>query len=255
MRRRRVGGRAAIVAFSVAALVLYSSHAAATDAESSDEQLAASLAELLRAARGVISAKQDLINNPAIGDKGLTGKVVLEEALQRYQKATGQDLSHLDEATRYGHAMSVLKQSIVEVADENQATINTPNVGFKGFIPAVFARLVNEHFDEMMKGKAQMKVTAPKNLVRNRKALPDTWEENIISSKLLSTDWTAGKPYEESVSVNGRPAFRFLIPEYYQPSCLVCHGKPKGEMDITGYPKEGGEEGELGAVISITLYR
>jgi hypothetical protein len=25
-------------------------------------------------------------------------------------------------------------------------------------------------------------------------------------------------------------------------------------MDITGYPKEGGKAGDLGAVISITLY-
>ena len=37
-------------------------------------------------------------------------------------------------------------------------------------------------------------------------------------------------------------------------SCLACHGSPKGEMDITGYPKEGGKLNDLGAVISITLY-
>ncbi len=229
--------------------------APASDTDRQDEQLAVSLAELLRSARGVISANQDLINNPAVGDKGLTGQVVLADALKRYQETTGQDLSKIDKTTRYGRAMTALEKSIVAVADEHQSTINMPGVGFKGFIPAVFARLVNEHFDELMKGEAQMKVTAPKELVRNRKTVPDEWETTIIETKLLSPDWPSGQPFAGSQQVHGQKAFRFLIPEYYQASCLVCHGQPKGELDITGYPKEGGTEGSLGAVISVTLYQ
>ena len=46
-----------------------------------------------------------------------------------------------------------------------------------------------------------------------------------------------------------------MMPEYYAASCLSCHGSPKGETDITGFPKEGGKEGDLGAVISIVLYK
>ena len=38
-------------------------------------------------------------------------------------------------------------------------------------------------------------------------------------------------------------------------TCLACHGSPKGEIDITGYPKEGANEGDLGGVISITQYQ
>ena len=51
----------------------------------------------------------------------------------------------------------------------------------------------------------------------------------------------------------GHPAFRMMAPEYYAASCLSCHGSPKGSLDITDYPREGGEEGDLGGVISITL--
>jgi hypothetical protein len=36
--------------------------------------------------------------------------------------------------------------AIVEVMDANQTTINAKGTGFKGFIPALFARLVNEAF-------------------------------------------------------------------------------------------------------------
>jgi hypothetical protein len=46
-----------------------------------------------------------------------------------------------------------------------------------------------------------------------------------------------------------------MTPDYYAASCLICHGSPKGETDITGYPKEGGKEGDLGGVISIVLFR
>jgi hypothetical protein len=44
-----------------------------------------------------------------------------------------------------------------------------------------------------------------------------------------------------------------MVPEYYVPSCLTCHGGPAGELDVTGYPKEGAHEGDLGGVISIGL--
>ena len=53
--------------------------------------IAQSLAEMLRDARTVISDKQDLINNPQLGDKHLTGEVVLEQAVVKYTKDTGVD--------------------------------------------------------------------------------------------------------------------------------------------------------------------
>jgi len=90
--------------------------------------------------------------------------------------------------------------------------------------------------------------------VRNRKARPDSWEASIIKAKLLDPDWPRGVPYSSMAEAKGRSAYRVMVPEYYAESCLTCHGSPKGEMDITGYPKEGGKAGDLGAVISITLY-
>ena len=213
-----------------------------------------SLAEMLRDARTVISNNQDLINNPELGDKHLSGQVVLEQAVKGYAKATGKDPTKIDPNSRQGRLLRAMMASIVAVTDDNQATINEKGTGFKGFIPAVFARLVSEDFNQLAKGEAEVKVTAPPELVRNRKARPDAWEADIIKTKLLGADWPKGQSYSAVVETNGRPAFRVTVPEYYAPSCLVCHGSPKGEMDLTGYPKEGGKTGDLGAVISITLY-
>jgi hypothetical protein len=46
-----------------------------------------------------------------------------------------------------------------------------------------------------------------------------------------------------------------MMPEYYGASCLSCHGQPKGEVDITGYPKEGAAAGDLSGAISITIFK
>jgi uncharacterized protein DUF3365 len=227
------------------------------DAPSADKDavIAQNLAEMLRDARTVISDNEALINDPAFGDKHLTGQKVLADAIKRYQKTTGVDPTTIDPALRNGRLLRAMMNAIVAVMDENQMTINEKGIGFKGLIPAVFGRLVSESFNGLAKGEAEIKVTAPTDLVRNRKALPDAWETKVIETKLLSPDWPRGQPYSATVDNDGRVAYRIAVPEYYTQSCLACHGMPKGELDITGYPKEGRKLGDLGGVMSITLFR
>jgi hypothetical protein len=225
------------------------------EADNDDAANATSLADMLRAARQVISSNQALINDPNLGDKGLSGQVVLQKAVELYKKTTGTDPATIDPASRHGRLLRAQMDAIVEVTDANQATINAKGVGFKAFIPAVFARLVNEAFENRAKDEAQIKVTAPEQLVRNRKARPDQWEGEVMRGKLLQADWPRGQAYAADITTKGRPAYRMMMPEYYAASCLSCHGSPKGETDITGYPKEGGKEGDLGAVISVTLFK
>jgi hypothetical protein len=225
---------------------------AADDQE--DAIVAAHLAEYLRSARSVISQYQQLINDPAQGDKGLTGDRVIAEATTIYIKAVGSDPMATDPASKEGRLLRAQMEAIRQVMAENQGTINAPGIGFKGFIPAAFARLVNEKFEAEVGNEAAMKVTAPEDLIRNRKARPDAWEDSVLETRFSAPDWPKGQPFSERTTVAGRPAFRLLVPEYYRPSCLSCHGEPKGEVDITGYPKEGGKEGDLGAAISVTLF-
>ena len=44
-----------------------------------------------------------------------------------------------------------------------------------------------------------------------------------------------------------------MMPIYYQRECLACDGEPKGEWDISGYPKEGAGEGDLAGAISVEI--
>lgn len=220
-----------------------------------EEALGERLAILLRAVRSVVSEHQDLINDPSIGDKGIDGDSVVAETIAIYTERMGEPPITGDTAEGERRLAEALIASIWEVVNENEDQIDTPGLGFKGFIPAVFGRLVGERFAEKVGTEARLKVTAPVEIVRNRKARPDEWEHEVIVTRFSRPDWEKGEAYTETVEIDGRPAFRMLIPEYYSESCLTCHGKPAGEMDVTGYPKEGGSEGDLAGAISIILFK
>lgn len=240
----------------IAALVVFPLLAGSVSAEEAgpvDLAIARSLATMLQSARAVISVNQDRINDPDIGDKGLTGAVVLEAAIANYEKATGRDPRAVDPSSYEGRLLKAQMDAVVEVVEAQQATINAKGTGFKGLIPATFGRLVNEAFAARVGTEASMKVTAPPELVRNRKARADAFEAAAIRDYLQAADWPKGQIYSAIVTEDGKPRARVMVPEYYVPSCLTCHGGPAGELDVTGYPKEGAHEGDLGGVISIGL--
>jgi hypothetical protein len=242
------------LAVILAVTVLTNSPATAQQSGEAELDLALRLAVLLQSARAVIGAEQALINDPSIGDKGLTGEEVLARATIAFVEKTGAPPLSDGMNPREAELISALMASISEVMDANAGSINREGVAFKGFVPAVFGRLVNETFLGKAGDRAQIKVTAPMDLVRNRKSRPDEWESQVIAEHLLSPDWQKGAVYSALTDTGGRQAFRVMVPEYYSEGCLACHGSPAGEVDITGYPKEGGALGDLGGVISITLY-
>ena len=226
-----------------------------TTANESNLNTALLLADVLRAARTEIASQQPTINNKLVGDKGLTGGVIKEKVLARLHDAGKSDALSNPANVKEGELVEAQLESIVEIIDENQPLINEKGIGFKGFVPAVFAQLVNERFGEKVGTIAELKVTAPLEFVRNRKAKPDQWELEVIETRFKSEDWKRGELFAEEADGKRGEAFRVMVPEYYGDACLVCHGGPKGEVDVTGYPKEGGHAGDLGGSISVTLYK
>jgi hypothetical protein len=237
----------------VALLLLAACPALAAPADD-DAAIAANLAAMLRAGRAVVSANQDRINDPSKGQEGLDGPGFLAQAVAQFKQTTGKDPADIDPTSRGGRLLHMEMDAIVEVIDVNQPTFKAPGPTFKGFIPAFFSRLVGEAFSRRANGQAEMRVTAPPDLVRNRKARPDAWELDVITTKFEAPNWPKGQPYSAVADgASGRQVFRIAVPEYYVASCLGCHGTPKGKIDITGYPMEGAALGDLGGVISIKL--
>jgi len=254
--------RSLLVSLLALGVSWFGSSAVATDrggaeasAHDAELQIALSLAELLRASRTVIGNAQASINDPDRTEAGPDGQGVFDDAIAILQLAGSDVPQTIDDGSDRGRYLALQRDAIIEVVDENRSVIDQPGVGFKGFVPAVFARLSNERFGEKAGGEARVKVTAPMSLVRNRRARPDGWEREVIESRFMASDWPRGERHVDTVPLDGREAFRLMVPEYYGTGCLACHGGPAGELDITGYPKEGAEHDALGGAISIALFR
>lgn len=82
--------------------------AAPPAAANQDVVIAESLAQLLLAGETVISREQDRINNPELGDKGLSGSAVLKQALRIYPAMNG-----VDPASRQGRLLRAQMDAIV----------------------------------------------------------------------------------------------------------------------------------------------
>ncbi|MDF0643733.1 MAG: DUF3365 domain-containing protein [Nitrospira sp.] len=93
----------------------------------------------------------------------------------------------------------------------------------------------------------QLKQTASQP--RNPKNEADEYESSVLR-------WLSGRPngeaYVSELTESGK-TFHVMIPIYYQRECLACHGEPKGEWNISSYPREGAREGELAGAISVTI--
>jgi general secretion pathway protein A len=131
-----------------------------------------------------------------------------------------------------------------------QTVINLPGLAYKGLIPATFGTETAARF-QVWSG-IYLKQTAPSHLLRNPKNKPDEYELTILE-RLANSDRPQQNDTTVSETLEREKTVRVILPLYYGKACLSCHGEPKGERDITGYPREGGREGELGGAISVKL--
>jgi hypothetical protein len=211
------------------------------------EEVAANLIELVKIGRGVVSEHQATINDPAKAEKGFTADFVADQVMEQFKKNTKIDLRIPNVAPQANFYLTLV-QSQREVVDEAQPVINRQGVGFKGFLHAVFARRVGEHFYK--KTGVRMKLTAID--YRNPNSKPDDFEQEVL--RMFSDPrHPKGQVYIRNTTVDGRPVLRMLNPEYASASCLSCHGAPKGARDIAGRKKEGWKEGDLAGAISLVL--
>ena len=211
------------------------------------EGLAANLIELVKIGSALVSEHQASINDAARAEKGFTADFVADQVMARFQKQTKIDLRIPNVVPQADFYLALL-QAEKEVVDEAQLVINRQGVGFKGFLHAVFARRVGEHFYK--KTGVRMKLTGID--YRNLNSKPDDFEQEVL--RMFSDPrHPKGQGYVRNTTVDGKPVLRMLDPEYASASCLSCHGMPKGEQDITGIKKEGWKEGDFAGAISLVL--
>lgn len=210
-------------------------------------ELAELLIALLKAGRAVVSEHQLLINDASKGEKGFTDKFAERQIIDKFKAKTQVDLSHPSGIPQSDILLAML-ESEREVVLDAQPIINKQGIGFKGFIPSVFARKVGKKF--FAKTGIRIKLTGTDYRFPGNK--PDDFEAEILRM-FADPRHPKGQPYAKVTNLNGKPVMRIMDPEYAEATCLMCHGGPKGERDLTGMKKEGWKEGELAGAISLVL--
>lgn len=211
------------------------------------------LAILLDAGRGTVAANQPLINDASKGDKGFTPDVFEKELIEKFKARSGVDLRNIKAATVPETAKSLLPELVAaskKTVADNQAKINQKDLAYKGFTPAHFGTQAAAQFST--KTGIYLKQTTQDGLLRNPQNKADEFEANLLG-KLADASYPRQGDKAMSETVDGGKAVRVLLPLYYGKGCLGCHGVPKGEMDVSGYKKEGAKEGDLGGAISVKL--
>ncbi|NJN36119.1 MAG: DUF3365 domain-containing protein [Nitrospiraceae bacterium] len=205
------------------------------------------LATLLDAGRIVIERNQPLINDARRGDKGFSPDVFERQVRDEFFRQVQIDLT-TSASSLPPHAKNLLTRLLLaskEVVADAQFVINQRGIGYKNFVPATFGSQAARKFSDRSRVTIKQTTLNPRNL----KNTPDAYEERVL--KQLASQPASATPIVEWID-DGR-LLRTLMPIYYTEDCLTCHGNPKGILDISGYPREGAQVGELAGAISIQI--
>ncbi len=143
--------------------------------------------------------------------------------------------------------LEIVRQYTAEKQDIINTDPETGNVVFKHLNPAKVGAAISKKFTEST--NFVMKQTSLE--YRNPENAPDEFEVRML--RQFKTTRDIEPTWGEDVDKEGNKTIRYILPLYVKEECLPCHGKPEyeGELDITGYKKEGYEIGELRGAISI----
>lgn len=149
-----------------------------------------------------------------------------------------------------GQARGFAKEmdSVWEYISINQDRINYSKAGyeFKRMHCSVAGKAVAALFTRDSEYTVRYVAENPRNL----QDLPDDFEKRALAA--FAADAELDEFYEIS-DFNGQPAFRYCGAMHTDSGCLECHGSPAGEVDITGFPKEGWTVGALAGATSIVI--
>jgi len=237
-----------VIMLLLSGALLGAAHAGAEATLFQAEETARLIAALLSSGRIVIDRNEKLIDDPSKGDKGFTPAVFERQLIEEFRVRTGVDLKNFSAARLPPMAVDLLRALLEvskDVVADAQPTINRKGVGYKNFIPAIFGSQVAGRFSARSHVNLKQTTLQP----RNPNNAPDAYEQAVL--RRLMTQPSQSVTITEKTE--GDKRLRLMTPIYYTKDCLKCHGSPVGERDISGYPKEGAEEGDLAGAISVSI--
>lgn len=213
------------------------------------ETTARLLAILLDSGRNVINEQQVPFDKQERTEKDFTADLFERQLVDVFRSRSGVDLQDLESASIPLRAKRLLKELVLvskQVVAEAQAEINRPRGGLKEFIPAIFGARVAARFTERTHVRLKQTALAPRNPLN----APDGVERAALEA-FADPSYPLEKVISEVTAKNR--SLRLMFPLYTTRKCLDCHGDPKGELDRTGYPREGLRLGQNAGAISVVM--
>jgi hypothetical protein len=213
------------------------------------ETTARLLAVLLDSGRNVINEHQVLFDDQEKAEKDFTPDMFERQLRDVFRSRSGTDLRDLEVARIPARAKKLLKELTgisKQVVAEAQPEINRQDGGLKEFIPAIFGARVAARFTELTNVRLKQTALAPRNPLN----APDTDERTALEA-FADPSYPLEKVISEVTAKSG--SLRLMFPLYTTRKCLDCHGDPKGELDRTGYPREGLRLGQNAGAISVVI--
>lgn len=131
----------------------------------------------------------------------------------------------------------------------NQDTINYTFDGayeYKGLHCAIAGKSVAAFFSL----NSDYTIRFTKDKPRNIHNTPDEYEAAALQAFGSDAALTEHYGLEE---YEGESVFRYVSAMKVDENCIECHGTPAGEIDPTGYPKEGWATGDLAGAVSVIV--
>ncbi|MEC4273155.1 DUF3365 domain-containing protein [Adlercreutzia sp. R25] len=163
-----------------------------------------------------------------------------------------------EEARTFAREMDAVWQFM----DNSQYTINNTTDGtyeFKGLHCAIVGKSVGAIFSAGNNYAIRYTNSEP----RRAQDKPDAFESEALalfneSSEVRELSRIVGNDPEDvnrarTSADTGAAQFRYVQALSVNESCLECHGEPVGEIDITGFEKEGWTLDSIGGAISIVI--
>lgn len=147
------------------------------------------------------------------------------------------------------YVLSQQLDAVWEFMAINQDLINYDNNGeynFKG----LHCSLVGKSIGKLFGKKTEYIINYTNFNPRNKADAPDEFETMALNAFFKDREL---KEFYCLTSYQDKQVFRYVVPMRIDESCLECHGDPKGELDVLGFPKEGWKIGDLGGALSIIM--
>ena len=148
------------------------------------------------------------------------------------------------------YILSQQMQAVWDFVTANQDRINTDADGsynFKGLHCSIAGTSVGALFTN----RTDYVIRYVSDKPRNEKNTADELETKAIDAFRDNKNLREYAAFDTAES--GVEYYRYLIPLKMTSGCISCHGEPAGEVDVTGFEKEGLSDGELVGVANISI--